>query len=39
MGYRLRLNPGDPVIVEGISKVKDGTPVIPKTVTIQGEAE
>jgi RND family efflux transporter MFP subunit len=33
------LNPGDPVIVEGISKVKDGTPVVPKTVTIQGEAE
>lgn len=33
------LNPGDPVIVEGISKVKDGTPVVPKTVIIQGEAE
>lgn len=33
------LNPGDSVIVEGISKVKDGTPVVPKTVTIQGEAE
>jgi membrane fusion protein (multidrug efflux system) len=33
------LKPGDPVIVEGISKVKDGTPVVPKTVTIQGEGQ
>ena len=33
------LNPGDPVIVEGISKVKDGTPVVPKTVTVQAEAQ
>ena len=32
------LKPGDPVIVEGVSKVKDGTPVVPKTVNIQGEA-
>ncbi len=31
------LKPGDQVIVEGVSKVKDGTPVIPKTVNIQGE--
>jgi len=33
------LNPGDPVIVEGVSKVKDGTPVVPKTVNIQGEGQ
>ena len=33
------LKPGDPVIVEGISKVKDGTPVVPKAVTIQGEGQ
>jgi len=33
------LKPGDPVIVEGISKVKDGTPVVPKIVTIQGEGQ
>jgi len=32
------LKPGDPVIVEGVGKVKDGTPVVPKTVNIQGEA-
>lgn len=31
------LKPGDQVIVEGISKVKDGTPVVPKTANIQGE--
>ncbi len=31
------LKPGDQVIVEGVSKVKDGTPVVPKTVNIQGE--
>ena len=29
------LKPGDQVIVEGIGKVKDGTPVVPKTVNIQ----
>ena len=29
--------PDDPVIVEGIGKVKDGTPVVPKTVSVQGE--
>ena len=33
------LKPSDPVIVEGISKVQDGTPVVPKTVSIQGEAQ
>ena len=33
------LKPGDPVIVEGIGKVKDGTPVVPKTVSIQGEGQ
>jgi len=33
------LKPGDPVIVEGIGKVKDGTPVVPKTVNIQGEGQ
>ncbi len=31
------LRPGDQVIVEGVSKVKDGTPVVPKTVNLQGE--
>jgi len=31
------LNPGDKVITEGIGKVKDGTPVVPKPATIQGE--
>lgn len=31
------LKPGDQVIVEGVSKVKDGTPVVPKTINIQGE--
>jgi RND family efflux transporter MFP subunit len=33
------LKPGEQVIVEGISKVKDGTPVVPKTVNIQGEGQ
>ena len=33
------LKPGDQVIVQGVSKVKDGTLVAPKTVTIQGEAK
>lgn len=32
------LNPGDQVIVEGIEKVKDGTPVVPKSATVQAEA-
>lgn len=31
------LKPDDRVITEGISKVKDGTTVVPKDVTIQGE--
>jgi membrane fusion protein (multidrug efflux system) len=31
------LKPGDQVITEGIGKVKDGTPVVPKPATIQGE--
>jgi membrane fusion protein (multidrug efflux system) len=31
------LKPGDRVITEGIGKVKDGTPVVPKAVTIEGE--
>lgn len=32
------LKPGDEVIVEGVEKVKDGTPVVPKPATIQAEA-
>jgi len=32
------LKPGDQVIVEGVSKVKDGTPVVPKAMNIQAEA-
>jgi len=32
------LNPGDQVIVEGIEKVKDGTPVVPKPANLQTEA-
>ena len=32
------LQPGDQVIVEGVSKVKDGTPVIPKAANVQAEA-
>jgi len=31
------LNPGDRVIVEGVGKVKDGTPVVPKLANIQAE--
>lgn len=31
------LNPGDQVVVEGVGKVKDGTPVVPKPAKIQGE--
>jgi membrane fusion protein (multidrug efflux system) len=31
------LKPGDQIITEGIGKVKDGTPVVPKPATIQGE--
>ncbi len=31
------LKPGDQVIVEGVEKVKDGTPVVPKPAKIQGE--
>jgi membrane fusion protein (multidrug efflux system) len=31
------LKPDDKVITEGIGKVKDGTPVVPKPATIQGE--
>jgi RND family efflux transporter MFP subunit len=33
------LKPGDPVVVEGVSKVKDGTPVVPKNVNILAEAK
>ena len=32
------LKPGDQVVVEGVSKVKDGTPVVPKTVNVEAEA-
>jgi len=32
------LQPGDQVIVDGVSKVKDGTPVVPKAATIRAEA-
>ena len=31
------LQPGDQVVVEGIGKVKDGTPVVPKPASIQAE--
>lgn len=31
------LKPGDQVIVEGVEKVKDGTPVVPKPANVQGE--
>ncbi len=31
------LNSGDQVIVEGLGKVKDGTPVVPKRATVQAE--
>jgi membrane fusion protein (multidrug efflux system) len=31
------LQPGDQVVVEGIGKVKDGTPVVPKPANIQAE--
>ena len=31
------LQPGDQVIVEGVGKVKDGTPVVPKPANIQAE--
>ncbi len=32
------LKPGDQVVVEGVGKVKDGTPVVPKTAQLQAEA-
>lgn len=32
------LKPGDQVIVEGVEKVKDGTPVVPKPTTLLAEA-
>jgi RND family efflux transporter MFP subunit len=32
------LKPSDQVIVEGVEKVKDGTPVVPKAAQIQAEA-
>jgi len=32
------LKPGDQVVVEGVGKVKDGTPVVPKPTKIQAEA-
>jgi len=32
------LKPGDEVIVQGVEKVKDGTPVVPKSVDVQAEA-
>jgi hypothetical protein len=31
------LTPDDQVVVEGVAKVKDGTPVVPKSTTIQAE--
>jgi RND family efflux transporter MFP subunit len=31
------LTPDDQVVVEGVAKVKDGTPVVPKPTTIQAE--
>ena len=31
------LTPGDRVVVEGVGKVKDGTPVVPKPANLQGE--
>ena len=31
------LTPGDRVVVEGVGKVKDGTPVVPKPAKLQGE--
>jgi membrane fusion protein, multidrug efflux system len=31
------LTPDDQVVVEGVAKVKDGTPVVPKLTTIQAE--
>jgi RND family efflux transporter MFP subunit len=31
------LKPGDQVVVEGVGKVKDGTPVVPKPANIQAE--
>ncbi len=31
------LKPGDQVVVEGVGKVKDGTPVVPKPAKIQAE--
>lgn len=31
------LKPDDQVVVEGVEKVKEGTPVVPKPATIQGE--
>jgi membrane fusion protein (multidrug efflux system) len=31
------LKPDDPVVVQGIEKVKDGTPVVPKPANIQAE--
>jgi membrane fusion protein (multidrug efflux system) len=31
------LKPGDRVITEGVGKVKDGTTVVPKPASVQGE--
>jgi membrane fusion protein (multidrug efflux system) len=31
------LTPDDQVVVEGVAKVKDGTPVVPRLTTIQAE--
>src|SRR5271157_4410195 len=33
------LKPGDQVVVEGIEKVKDGTPVVPKPANLQAEGK
>jgi membrane fusion protein (multidrug efflux system) len=33
------LKPDDQVMVEGVSKVKDGTPVVPKPANIQGQEQ
>jgi len=31
------LKPGDQVVVEGIEKLKDGTPIVPKPANLQSE--
>ena len=33
------LKPDDAVIVKGIEKVKDGTPVVPKPANLQAEGQ